>query len=184
MGCFMVEIWKDIPNYEGLYQISNKGRVKSFRQSSKLGKVAEYILKPSVANNGYCQVTLYDNTIRKKFLIHRLVANAFLPNPNNLPQVNHKDENRLNNNVENLEWCTAEYNNAYGTAKIRAIDTKSCPVEQVSIDGQVLAIYRSTRIASELLGVNRSTLKSAVVRQSQFNGYYWRYSDKTLDCIL
>lgn len=176
----MKELWKDIPNYEGLYQVSNKGNVKSFRQSSKLGKVSEYILKPTVANNGYCQVALYNNTKKKKFLVHRLVASAFIPNPDNLPQINHKDENRLNNRADNLEWCTAEYNNAYGTAKIRAIDKKSRPIEQVAIGGQVLAVYRSTRIASELLGVNRGTLKSAIIKQSQFNGYYWRYSDKDL----
>lgn len=176
----MKELWKDIPNFEGLYQVSNLGKVKSFRRSPKFGCQPEYILNPSTSENGYANVTLYDGKSRHKFLVHRLVANSFIPNPDNLPQINHKDENRLNNRVDNLEWCTAEYNNAYGTAKFRMIDTKSRPIEQLTVDGQVLAVYRSTRIASELLGINRGTLKSAISKQSQCNGYYWRYSD----CIL
>lgn len=172
----MKEQWKDIPNYEGLYQISTLGRVKSFRQSTKHRWENEYILKPALANNGYYQVTLYNDTVRHKFLIHRLVAEAFLPNPHGYPQVNHKDENRLNNSVDNLEWCTAEYNNAYGTARLRAIDTSSIPVEQLTYDKKVIAIYRSTRIASELLGIKRGTLKSAIDKHSQLKGYYWQYS--------
>lgn len=173
----MKEEWKDIQNYEGLYQVSNLGRVKSFRQSTKLRCKSEYILKPFIANNGYSQVTLYNNTKKHKFLVHRLVACAFIPNPDNLPQINHKDEDRTNNVVENLEWCTAEYNNAYGTAKLRAIDTVSKPIEQVTFDGKVIAVYRSTRIASEILNINTGTLKSAVIKHSQCNGYFWRYSN-------
>lgn len=173
----MKEIWKDIPNYEGLYQISNLGRVKSFRQSSKFHKASEYILKSALANNGYCQVTLYNNTRKKKFLVHRLVAEAFIPNPNNYPFINHKDENPSNNEADNLEWCTARYNNAYGTARVRIIDAKSRPIEQLTLDGKVIAVYRSTRIASELLGINRGTLKSAIIKGSQCNGYLWKYND-------
>lgn len=172
----MKEEWKDIKDYEGLYQVSNLGRIKSFRCSKKFHCQKEYILKPNISSHGYAQVTLYNETIKHKFLVHRLVANAFIPNPNNLPQINHKDENRLNNSSENLEWCTAEYNNAYGTAKIRSIDTKSTPIEQVTFDGKVLAVYRSTRIASELLKINYGTLKSAVSNHSQCQGYFWRFS--------
>lgn len=173
----MKEIWKDIPNYEGLYQISNLGRVKSFRQSSKFHKASEYILKSALANNGYCQVTLYNNTRKKKFLVHRLVAEAFIPNPNNYPHINHKDENPSNNAVDNLEWCTARYNNLYGTARIRQVETVSRPIEQLTLSGKVIAVYRSTRIASELLGINRGTLKSAIIKGSQCNGYLWKYND-------
>lgn len=173
----MNEIWKDIPNYEGEYQISNLGRVKSFRKSSKYGSPKEYFLKPTTRDNGYCNVTLYGKNGRHKFLVHRLVAQAFIPNPNNLPQVNHKDENPMNNEVDNLEWCTNEYNNAYGTARIRMVETKSHPIEQIALDGKVVAIYRSTRIASELLGINRGTLKDAVRKNVHCKGYFWRYSD-------
>lgn len=176
----MKEIWKDIPNYEGLYQVSNLGRVKSFRKSTKHYWQDEYILKPSHANNGYCQVTLYDNTVRHKFLVHRLVAEAFIPNPKNLPQVNHKDENPYNNEARNLEWCTAEYNNAYGTARIRSIETKSRPIEQLTLDKKTIAIYRSTRIAAELLGINKGTLKDSIRKGTPCLGYYWAYSDHTL----
>lgn len=176
----MKEIWKDIDGYEGLYRVSNHGRVKSFRKSTKYGSPDEFILKSSVANNGYCQVTLYDNAKRKKFLVHRLVAQAFIPNPKNLPQINHLDENRTNNNVDNLEWCTAKYNNSYGTARIRTIDTKSKPIEQLTIDGKVIAVYRSVRIASELLKISRGTLQSAISKGSLCRNYYWRHSDISL----
>ena len=173
----MKEIWKNIPNYEGLYQVSNLGRVKSFRKCTKHRFESEYILKPSVSNSGYAQVTLYDNTVRRKFLVHKLVAEAFIPNPNNYPQVNHKDENPLNNEVTNLEWCTSEYNNAYGTARIRMIETKSRPVEQLTIDGQILAVYRSAKIARQMLGVSKSSLGYAIRSGSNCKGYFWRYSD-------
>lgn len=172
----MKEVWKDIPNYEGLYQVSNLGRIKSFRKCTKHRWQNEYILKPSKSNNGYLQVTLYDNTVRHKFLVHRLVAEAFIQNPQELPHVNHKDENRYNNSVNNLEWCTAEYNNAYGTARVRMIDTKSTPIEQRTLDGKLIAVYRSTRIASELLGINRGTLKDAINKGRPCSGYLWKYS--------
>lgn len=172
----MKEIWKNIQNYEGLYQISNLGRVKSFRKSTKYGCQNEFILNPTIANNGYAQVTLYNNAKRQKFLVHRLVANAFIPNPDNLPQINHKDENRLNNCANNLEWCTAEYNNAYGTARIRGIDSRSKPIEQLTYDGKLIAVYRSARLASDILGIKKTTLTMAINKHHQCNGYYWQYS--------
>lgn len=110
-----MEIWKDIKGYEGLYQVSNKGRVKSLG-NNKTRKEKILSLKPN--NKGYIRVTLYKNNIKKHFSVHRLVAEAFIPNPDNLPQVNHiidDFEHRSDNRVENLEWCTAEYNSNYGT---------------------------------------------------------------------
>lgn len=172
----MKEVWKDIPNFEGLYQVSNLGNVKSFRKSTKYGSKSEYILNPTINNGGYAQVTLYDNTKRTKLSVHRLVAELFIPNPNNYPQINHKDENKQNNRVDNLEWCTAAYNNAYGTAKIRAIDKMSKPIEQLTYDGKVIAIYRSARIASEILGIKKAAITVAICGNHQCQGYYWRYS--------
>ena len=100
----MVEIWKDIDGYEGLYQVSNLGNVKSFRGSAKFGKPNEMLLKPSVIISGYHVVTLYaDGKAKRKYQIHRLVAETFIPNPNEYPCVNHRDENKANNSVENLE---------------------------------------------------------------------------------
>lgn len=104
----VIEVWKDIPHYEGLYQVSNLGNIYSVRYGKRL--------KPVIMNNGYCAVTLRNIYGKQKIeLIHRLVALSFLPNPNQYPQVNHKDENKANNKVSNLEWCTAKYNYSYGT---------------------------------------------------------------------
>ena len=109
----MEEIWKDIKGYEGLYKVSNLGRVKSvhFNHSKK---VTEKILKPIKDRDGYVDAFLYKNGKVKHFKMHRLVAEAFIPNPNNLPQINHIDENVNNNRVDNLEWCTVGYNINYG----------------------------------------------------------------------
>ena len=109
----MQEVWKDIEGYEGLYQVSNLGRVKSLKGSHE--KYKEKILKPRKNSNGYLRVGL----CRKDFYIHRLVAQAFIPNPNNYLEVNHKDETRDNNRVDNLEWCNKTYNMNYGTIKER-----------------------------------------------------------------
>ena len=103
------EIWKDIVGFEGLYQISSKGRVKSLLFDK------EKILKQNITKNGYCRVDLCKDKINKHYYIHRLVATTFLDNPNNLPCVNHRDENPQNNMVSNLEWVTFKQNNNYGS---------------------------------------------------------------------
>lgn len=171
----MNEIWKDIPGFEGLYQVSNLGRVKSFRQSSKLHKVPEYILNPSLSSNGYYQVTLYKDTKRSKVLVHRLVAEAFVPNKNDFPMVNHIDENRLNNTASNLEWCTVTYNNNYGTVRERASDTLSTPVMQFTLTGKPIAVYRSTRIASEMLSVSQRGIQRSCRGEGSSGGYIWKF---------
>lgn len=121
-----MEEWRDIPGYEGIYQVSNLGRVRSLDRKVHHWKggfslIKGRILTPNKQNTkGYYRVKL-DNKYRA---VHRLVAMAFIPNPDNLPQVNHKDENKLNNNVNNLEWCDNKYNTNYGTSIQRQIDTK------------------------------------------------------------
>lgn len=117
----MNEFWKDIEGYEGRYQVSNLGNVKSLNYNHT-GK--EKIMKPQLCNKGYLRVELCKDNKRQKYLIHKLVADAFIPNPNNLPCVNHKDENRLNNNYENLEHCTYTYNNTYGNRIKKFLETK------------------------------------------------------------
>lgn len=108
------EIWKDVEEYKGLYQVSNRGRVKRLAQPKNPFRRDERILKSHIHTKGYEKVSFVRNGTQKIFYVHRLVAQAFIPNPNNYPQVNHKDENKLNNNVENLEWCTNRYNCNYG----------------------------------------------------------------------
>lgn len=102
----MIEVWKDVPGYEG-YQVSNQGNVRSLRYR---GKNCIHLLSPGTDKKGYKRVVLSKNKKQTTFQIHRLVATAFIPNPQNLPQVNHKDKNTGNNRVDNLEWCSVKYN--------------------------------------------------------------------------
>ena len=105
----MKEEWKPIEGYENLYWVSSYGNVKSKSKDKKL----------SINLDGYYVTTLSKNGETKTFTVHRLVSKAFIPNPNKLPQVNHKDENKLNNCVDNLEWCNSNYNHNYGTRNKR-----------------------------------------------------------------
>ena len=111
-----MEEWKNVIGYEGLYEVSSIGNVRNVRRNT--------LLKLSKTNNGYIRVFLYKNGISTGFQVHRLVAQAFLPNPDNLPMINHKDEDKTNNNVTNLEWCTAKYNVNYGHRTENAINTR------------------------------------------------------------
>lgn len=125
------EIWKDIQGYEGLYQVSNLGRVKSLYKGGT-------ILKGSVNNRGYHIVMLYKGGKYKHLLIHRLVAQAFISNPQKLPQVNHKDEDKFNNSVSNLEWCTNIYNNLYHDKAKRVGVKEGKPVAQYTLSGKLV----------------------------------------------
>lgn len=107
------EIWKWISGYEGLYQVSNYGRIKTFPRHSRYKEIM--IRRPALGTGGYLQVGLHKNGISKTFDIHRLVAQAFIPNPNNLPEVNHKFGNKFDNYAENLEWCTGEENKKHAS---------------------------------------------------------------------
>lgn len=107
----LTEIWKDISEFNGKYQVSNLGHV---RNTNNLNDNDGGVLHPGALYNGYYRVTLSNGENTKREYVHRLVAKAFIDNPNNYPQINHKDENRLNNNVDNLEWCTDKYNANYG----------------------------------------------------------------------
>ena len=120
----IIEEWRPVVGYEGLYEVSNIGRVRSLDRYVK-GKGKSYflhkgrVLSPGIKTEGYLIVRLQ----RRMFYVHRLVTEAFLPNPDNLPEVNHKDEDKTNNRVENLEWCDHKYNMNYGTRNIRAKET-------------------------------------------------------------
>lgn len=123
-----MEEWKDVPGYEGIYQVSNFGNIKSLDRCIKCsnGMVIHRkgsTIKKQVCRFGYENVTLRKPKEKKTFKVHRLVALAFIDNPNNYPEINHKDENKLNNSVENLEWCTREYNLNYGTFTQRRVNS-------------------------------------------------------------
>lgn len=125
MEVLRTEIWKDIPGFEGVYMASNLGNIKSVARIDLGGrKWKEKVLSKNIVK-GYYHVGLHHNHVNKNYTVHRLVAKAFIPNPNNLPQINHKDENKLNNDVNNLEWCDARYNNNYGTRIERYSVTRS-----------------------------------------------------------
>ena len=141
----MQEIWKTIEECED-YQISNMGRVKSFKNDKVNGK----IMKPYKTTKGYLQIDLsLDGRKRKNRLhlaIHRLVAKAFIPNPDNLPQVNHKDEDKTNNCVTNLEWCTNEYNSNYGTGKERSAEKHRTSIYSIDSNGNI-EYFSGVRVA-------------------------------------
>ena len=126
----MQEIWKDIKNYEGCYQVSNLGRVRSLTRKVKTFNGVRtsngQLLKPLKTNTGYYRVDLKQNQKDKYMSIHRLVAEAFIPNPNNYPIINHKDNNPQNNCVDNLEWCTQSYNVKYAYKYGNAKPTSGC----------------------------------------------------------
>lgn len=178
----MMEIWKDIKGYEGLYQVSNLGRVKSLNYNHT-GK--EKILKEGKCSGGYVCVHLCKKGKMRTVLIHRLVAQAFIPNPDNLPQVNHKDENKQSNIVENLEWCDQNYNNNYGTRIQRTSDVLinypifSKPVLQKDKHtNEVIAEFPSIREVTRQLGFGENAIRNCCNgRSSTSNGYKWQYKE-------
>lgn len=172
------EIWKDIEEYEGLYQVSNLGNVKSLERTriSKCGSIAnvkERILKPA-NNRGYLMVVLCKNGKLKTYSIHRLVAQAFLDNPNNYEQINHIDEDKTNNNVSNLEWCDAKYNINYGTRNER-ISKQVAQIDKST--GEIIKIWLSIKECGRN-GFNQGNIASCCRgKYKSACGYIWKYID-------
>lgn len=178
---YINEIWRPIKGYEGLYEVSNLGRIKSLKRLVKkwdgYRTVTEKILTPKTNNRGYLRITLCKDGITKTFSPHRLVAEAFLDNPDNLPCVNHKDENPLNNVVSNLEWCTYSYNNSYGNRNNRIALSKSKPVLQYTLDGQFVKEWTSTMECGRN-GFQQSSVASCCRgERNKHKNYIWKYKE-------
>ena len=164
-------MWKQIKGASN-YFVNEKGEVKSTARGR------ETILKPYKSTNKCYMVNVYYDDGSHRFrTVHRLVAEAFIPNPNNLPQINHKDENRANNSISNLEWCDGKYNTNYGTGHARQTMACSKPVFQYSLDGEFIAVFPSLSEAERQTGVSNSTI-SAVCRKAckTAGGYLWEYA--------
>ena len=142
--------WKQIQGYEGLYEVSDTGMVRS-RKSDHYRLIKQKYNRFT----GYYAVDLRKDGECKTYSIHRLVAAAFIPNPDALPYVNHKDEDKTNNSVENLEWCTSQYNNLYSSYKRRK------RIEAYTVDGELLATFESVNTAAQILGVTKSAISQA-----------------------
>ena len=164
----MKEIFKDIKNYEGLYQVSNLGRVYSVRTNK--------FLKQFMVQN-YLQVQFCVNQKVKDKKVHRLVAEAFIQNENNLPCINHKDENTKNNCVDNLEWCSYKYNNNYGTMQQRGHEKLSKPILMLDLQGNVLQEFCSINKAARYLGkkIGGNFKKCCEDFNKTAYGYKWKY---------
>lgn len=173
------EQWMEIKGYNGKYQVSNLGRVKSEKRMVSFGlikrEVKEKILKPCSNGNGYLYVSLGRGVENRRY-IHRLVAEAFIANPNNYPQINHKDENRNNNSVDNLEWCDAKYNCNYGTHRQKRYK----PVTQYSLKNKYIKTWPSIKEASIFFnGKSRSHIGSCCSgKKTTAFGYKWKYGNK------
>ena len=175
------EEWKAVKGYEGLYEVSTFGRVKSLERTQRLTKhtkliIEEHILSFGTAGQGYLRVALCKDGKAHYKVIHRLVAETFIPNPDGLPCVNHKDENKKNNKVTNLEWCDALYNYHYGTGAKRRALSRGKKVAQYSLDGDLIAIYPSTAEASRQLQTTNSHISCVCTgKRKTACGFVWRY---------
>lgn len=177
----MKEIWKDIKDYEGFYQVSNLGNIRSCdRIIHKKGQSDAFVHgkpKKQVDNgHGYLNVCLSKFGKTKIYYVHRLVAQAFIPNHENLPEVNHKDENPYNNNVENLEWCDRKYNGNYGTIKERIGKANSKQICQYDSLGNLINNYNSVYDAERKTGIKRTGIQNCLRDLSKTSGgFVWKY---------
>ena len=174
------ESWRPIVGFEGFYEVSNFGRIRSFIDNHLKIREVPKVLKPFKLTKGYLGVSLKGKT----FKIHRLVAQAFIPNPDNLPQINHKDENKENNSYFNLEWCNSQYNLSYGTVRERINSTNrllgsslSRKIAQYTIGGDLVREYNSI---TEALNYNGFKNNSNIIQSCKSNsktayGYRWKY---------
>lgn len=184
-----MEEWRDIIGYEGKYQVSNLGRARSLDRWARVCGNGRRLVKGRIMSigkypNGYSTINFTDGkgkVVSK--LVHRLVAQAFLPNPDNLPEVNHKDEDITNNRVDNLEWCTSKYNANYGTRNQRCYESNRKhfkTVYQIDKDcGMIIRWWDSIRNAARSLGICEEQITRVCKgRNITAGGFIWRYADE------
>ena len=158
---------KDVVGYEGLYAVTSCGKVYSYKYKK--------FLKPWDNGDGYLRVGLCKDNERKEYKIHRLVAEAYIPNPENLPQINHKDENKANNCLQNLEWCDASYNTNYGTRNEKISNSRKKPILQYTLDGEFIREWPSaTDVRNEVNGNICNCLKGKL---PSAYGFKWVYKN-------
>lgn len=187
------ETWKEIPNYEGIYEISTRGFIRTI--SKRLQKT------PYITNKGYLAIDLYKNKKRKKHLIHRLIAETFISNPNNYPCVNHKDGNKLNNDINNLEWCTQKYNmqeaarlgllntwcgklfgKNHPNYKFRGKWKTQKPIYQCDLEGVILKRFNSCEEAKRETNIEASHISECCNnKRKTAGGYIWKYEKENND---
>lgn len=179
------ETWKDIPGYNGYYQVSNLGRVKSLKRFFKTGRgrIAETklrILRQADSRDGYKMVVLCVNGEQLTRRVHRLVAMAFIPNPHNYPVINHKNEIRTDNRCSNLEWCTVSYNDTYGHALEKRKEKLSIKVYQYDSSKKLIKIFPSISETARVVGCNIASIHYHIKHKCKkpYRGYYYRTTDE------
>jgi len=179
------EVWKDIKGYEGLYQVSDMGRVKSLERTlinmnGQKRHWKERILKQGANRDGYLLVSLCNGSGKMKtLLVHRLVCEAFHETPENKPEVNHINENKLDNRACNLEWVTAKENSNHGTRPARIAKARSKPVGQYTPNGKFVKVWQSALEVEKQLGFVKSHIcEVARGKRKTAYGYVWKYVEK------
>lgn len=186
----MEEVWKAIKGYEGLYEVSSYGRVRSLDHLIEQphprnpAYTLRYIQKGKIKNlrhhqAGYWVVDLYKGNLSETKTVHRMVAEAFIPNPDNLPEVNHIDENKENSRVDNLEWCTRKQNVNHGTGCERMGRKHWTPCIQMTMDGQFVKRWECMQKAADELGLFMTRISACCRgRAKSHGGFRWRYPDE------
>jgi hypothetical protein len=176
------EAWKDVVGFEGIYIVSNYGEIKSVDRYDKFGKFIKGKTRKQQVNAwGYFSIILCDDNRRKQLLAHRVVAEAFISNPLGLPEINHKDENKQNNRVENLEWCDRTYNANYGTCAERSGISSGRPVIQKTLCGEFVQQYPSVSHAARAMNVSQQSISNVVRKlpsKKTVCGYVWEYAQE------